>query len=126
MSKQEEHMAQRYEWDFPPTMRPRRRRPPPPLEGEILEPQSEPPPRIHRVEVFHRYQPRQHSGLPPWVIALLIIAAVMWVSPFGAVVALVMLAVFVTSHPTVALSVAAALVLVVAIAVHQRWRGHPF
>jgi hypothetical protein len=115
-------MAKYVEWDFDNRAhRKRRRRPPTPLEGEVLEPE----PRIH-VEVVHRYQPRRHNALPPWVIALLIIAAVMWVSPFGAVVAIVMGAVLVAAHPTVAIAIAAALVLVVAIGVHQRRKGVPF
>ena len=66
-----------------------RRRPPPPLEGEILGPADTP--RI-KVEVVHRaYQPRrQRNAIPPWLVALLIIAVLIWISPFGAVVAIVM------------------------------------
>jgi hypothetical protein len=62
-----------------------RHRPPPALDGEILEPT----PRI-RVEVHHGYVPRQRSTMPPWLVALLIIAVLMWVSPFGALIAIVM------------------------------------
>jgi hypothetical protein len=112
-------------------MRPRRgrrHRQPLPLEGEVLGPElePEPTPRI-RVEVVHRYQPRrQHNAPPPWVIALLIIAAVMWISPFGALVAVVMLSVFVTAHPAIGIALLATPVLVIIIAIHQRRRGHPF
>jgi hypothetical protein len=81
-----------------------------------------------RVEVVHRaYQPRrQHSTVPPWLIALLILVAVMWISPFGAVVALVMISIFLTAHPTIAIAIGGTIALVIAIGLHQRWRGHPF
>jgi hypothetical protein len=74
------------EWGFDnPKHRQRRRRAELPLEGEILL-DEEPAPRI-RVEVVHRaYVLRQRQHVPPWLIALPIIAAVMWISPFGAVV----------------------------------------
>ena len=55
-----------------------------------------------RVEVVHRaYQPRQRNAIPPRSIALLIIAVLMWVSPFGAVIAIVMASVLIASHPDV-------------------------
>jgi hypothetical protein len=80
-----------------------------------------------RVEVVRRaYQPRQRQHVPPWLVALLIIAAVMWISPFGAVVTIVMIAVLVTSHPTEALCVAGSIGLVIVIGVSQRLRGQPF
>jgi hypothetical protein len=125
-------MTQPMEYDWPPTMRVRRgrrRRPSPILEGEILTPEleHEPPPRIHRVEVVHRaYQPRQRQHVPPWVIALLIMAVLMWISPFGTVVALVMLGILVSAHPTFAATLLAALALVIIIAMRERWHGRPF
>jgi hypothetical protein len=112
-------------WDWPneidsPSRR--HRRPPPPIDGEILEPE----PRI-RVEVVHRaYQPRQHQRVPPWLVALLIIAVLMWVSPFGAVIAIVMASVLIASHPTFAFVIGGAIALVAIAALRERWHGRPF
>jgi hypothetical protein len=122
-------MSERFEWDYPPTMRQRRgrRRPEPVLEGEVLEPEPvQPPPRI-RVEVTHRaYQPRQRQHIPPWLVALLIIAVLMWVSPFGAVIALVMISIFVTEYPTIAIAIGGTIALVIVFALRERWYGRPF
>ena len=122
-------MTAKYEHDWPPTMRPRRgrrRRPPPILEGEILEPELEREPHI-RVSVEHRHvNHRQRQQIPPWLVALLIVAAVMWISPFGAVIALVMISIFLTEHPTVAVAIGGAIALVIAIALREKWHGRPF
>jgi hypothetical protein len=122
-------MSERFEWDYPPTMRQRRgrRRPEPVLEGEVLEPEPEqPPPRI-RVEVVHRaHQPRQRQHVPPWLIALLIIAVLMWVSPFGAVIAIVMASVLIASHPTAAFVIGGMIALLIVFALRERWHGRPF
>ena len=120
----------KYEWDYPPTMRPRRgRRPPPPLQGEILpsEPEPEPTPRI-RVELHIRQRPpiRQRQHLPPWLVALLIVAVVMWISPFGAVIAIVMASVLIASHPTFAFVVGGMIVLLIVFALRERRAGRPF
>lgn len=119
----------KYEWDFPPTMRPRRgrrRRPPPILEGEILEPELEREPHI-RVSVEHRHvNHRQRQQIPPWLIVLLIIAVVMWISPFGAVVALVMGGILLTAHPTVAIAIGAAIAVLVVASIANRRTGRPF
>jgi hypothetical protein len=97
---------------------------PPPIDGEVLTP--EPTPRI-RVEVVHRaYQPRQRQHVPPWLVALLIIAVLMWISPFGAVVAIVMLGILLTAHPTIAFVVGTTIALVIVIALRERWHGRPF
>jgi hypothetical protein len=111
-------MTEPREWDYPATMRPRRRRPR--IETvEILPPEQ--PERHIRVTVHH-----QRHQAPPWIVPLAIIALLLMISPFGLVVALVMLAVLVSAHPTVAISVAGSFVLVVAIGVHQRRKGVPF
>ena len=117
-------MTEPMEWDWPPTMRPRRRRQPLPIEGEILE--AEPTRRI-RVEVVHRaYQPRQREHVPPWLVALLIIAVLMWVSPFGAIIAIIMASVLIASHPTFAFVVSGMIALVAIAALRERWHGRPF
>ena len=78
-------MARYVEWDFDnPKHWQRRRRPPPILDGEILEPEVEPEqPRI-RVEVTHRYQPPQRrSAPPPWIVPLVVILFFSMVSPYA-------------------------------------------
>ena len=113
------------EWDFDnPKHRQRRRRPELPLEGEILL-DEEPTPRI-RVEVTHRYQPRRQRQQIPWLIVLLLVAAVMWISPFGAVVALVIISIFVTAYPTLAIALGGTIALVIIIAIRERRAGRPF
>ena len=114
-------MADYLEWDIDNPAH-RRRRPPPPLEGEVLEPEAAP--RVH-VEVHH-YVPRQRQHVPPWLVALLIIAVLMWVSPFGAVVALVMISIFVTAHPTIAIAIGGTIVLLIVFAMRERWHGRRF
>jgi hypothetical protein len=72
-------MTEPREWDFPPSMR--QRRPPPPLEGEIIEPQSE---RIHRVEIEHRYVDHRRSFSPQRsviIIALFVLGMIAIGSP---------------------------------------------
>ena len=64
-------------WDWPNEAdNPHRRRRP--LKGEILEPS----PRV-RIEVTHRYAPRPREHIPPWLIAVVILAVLLWISPFG-------------------------------------------
>jgi hypothetical protein len=113
-------------WDWPPEPQRRGRRQPRPLQGEILMPEPELTPRI-RVEVVHRaYQPRQRERVPPWLVALLIIAVLMWVSPFGAVIAIVMASVLIASHPTFAFVVGGMIVLLIVFALRERRAGRPF
>jgi hypothetical protein len=114
-------------WDWPPEPKRRAKRPPPPLQGEILmpEPEPEPTPRI-RIEVTHRYQPRQRQHVPPWPVALVILAALCWISPFGLIIAAVMLGILVTSHPTIAFVVVGMIVLVIVFALRERWHGRRF
>jgi hypothetical protein len=119
-------MPKYLEWDYDnPKHRQRRRRPPPILEGEILEP--EPSPRI-RVEVTHRtYQPRrQHSAIPPWLVALLIVAALMWWAPLGTIILIAIVSISIAAHPTIGVAIAIFVVLVVGIAWRQRRLGRPF
>jgi hypothetical protein len=57
---------------------------------------------------------------------LLIIAVLMWVSPFGAIIAIVMAPVLIASHPTFAFVIGGTLALVIIIALRERWYGRPF
>ena len=93
----------------------------PPIDG------AEPPPRI-RVEVVHRHQPRQcqHHQIPPWVIAMVIFAALFWLSPFGMVAALVMGGILVTSHPVIDIAIGVTVALVVIIEWRERRAGRHF
>jgi hypothetical protein len=113
-------MADYLEWDIDnPAHRSRCSRP----QVEVLEAEAEP--RIH-VEVRHRYVPRQRQQMPPWLVALLIIAAIMWISPFGAIVTIIMGAALVTAHPTIAIVLGIGVALVIIIALRERWYGRPF
>jgi hypothetical protein len=99
-----------------------------PIDGDVLGPETESyqdTPRI-RVEVHHRIVPRHRQHIPPWLIALLTLAVVMWISPFGAVVALVMISIFVTAHPTIAIAIGGTIALVIIIAIRERRAGRPF
>jgi hypothetical protein len=107
-------------WDWPP----RGRRPPPILEGEILPPEPEPTPRIHRVEItVHR---RQRQQIPAWAIAMVIIGALCWVSPFGLIVGLVLISVFLTMHPAFAVVLGVTIALVIGVAIRERRARRPF
>jgi hypothetical protein len=64
--------------------------------------------------------------MPPWVIAMVIIAALCWISPMGLIVAAVMLGVLVTAHPTFALAIGGTVALIIVIALRERWHGRPF
>jgi hypothetical protein len=120
-------------WDWPP----RGRRPPPPLEGEILLEEEPTPRRIETVEILPPRQPehhvrvdvhhhRQRQHMPRLAIALLIIAAVMWISPLGVIIALVLIAAVLMMHPAVAIILAAWLALMIVIAIRARLKGRPF
>jgi hypothetical protein len=104
-------------------MRPRRGRPPPVLEGEVLGP--EPSPRI-RVEVVHHHYRRRHTAPPPWIIPLVFIVTLLFVSPYALVVALVLIAVFLTMHPIIAIALGGMIALVIIIAVRERLAGRIF
>ena len=109
-------MTERYEWDYPPTMRPRRgRRQARPLQGEILTPEPEPSPRI-RVEVTHRYQPRRHGAPPAWIVPLVFIVVLAWFSPYALIVAIVMASVLIVAHPTIAFVIGGTIAPVMIIA----------
>jgi hypothetical protein len=56
-----------------------------------LEP--EPTPRIHRVEIVHRYQSRRHTAPPPWIVPLVFIVALMFISPYALIVSFVLISV---------------------------------
>jgi hypothetical protein len=64
--------------------------------------------------------------VPPWLVALLIIAVLMWVSPLGAIVAIVMASVLIASHPTIAFVIGGMLALLIVFAMRERWYGRPF
>jgi hypothetical protein len=115
-------MLKYLEWDYDnPKHRRRRRRPPSPLDGEVLEP--EPTPRIHRVEIIHHH--RRHD-VPAWIVPLAIIVLLSLVSPYALIVTIVLIAVFVTMHPMIGIVFGICLTLIIGMAVHERYRGRPF
>ena len=113
------------EHDWPPTMRQRRaRRQPRPLQGEITLPSDEEP-RIHRVEfTVHRQQRRQQVS--PWIIGFVIIAAIAFWFPLGTVIAIVMISILLTEHPTIAIAIGGTIALVIGIGIRERWHHRPF
>jgi hypothetical protein len=112
-------------WDWPQEpRRGRRRRPEPVLEGEILL-DEEPMPRI-RVEVHHRYVPRQRQHVPPWLIVLAILAALMWMAPLGTIILIAIVSIFFASHPTIAFVIGGMIALVAIAAMRERWHRRPF
>jgi hypothetical protein len=109
------------EYDFDNPAHRQRRRPPPPLEGEILPSESEP--RI-RVTVEHRHvNHRQRQHIPPWAIAMLIVGALCWLSPFGLIVGFVLISVFLAMHPGFAIVLGVTVALVIIIAFRERLAG---
>jgi hypothetical protein len=114
-------MSKYLEWDFDnPKHRQRRRRAPPPLDGEVLQPEPSPRIRVEHVHHIRQHAPIRRQQVPPWLIVLLIVACLMWVSPLGVVVALFMGAILVMAHP----AFAAALFVVVAVLAIAAWRNH--
>jgi hypothetical protein len=90
---------------------------------------QQPPTAFAAATVAVQYAPsplRHREQIPPWVIALLILAAVLWISPFGLIVALVMISIFLTAHPTIAIAIGGTIMLVVIIAMRERWYGRRF
>ena len=115
-------MSKYLEWDIDNPAHRRRHRRPPPIDGEVLEP--EPAPRIHRVEVTVHHR-RRHQA-PAWIIPLAIIAVLSMVTPYGLIVAIVMGAVLVTAHPVVGIALGVTVAALVIVAIHERYRGRPF
>lgn len=93
-----------------------------PIDGDVLPP--EPEPRIHVTITAHRR--RQHSAPPAWVVVLLMIAVVMWMAPLGTVIAIVMLGIFVTAHPTIGIAIGVIIAALVIAAVRERLAGREF
>jgi hypothetical protein len=114
-------------WDWPPEpRRGRRRRPEPPLVGEVLTPdEPEPSPRI-RVEIVTRHQPRRHSAPPIWAVVLLAFGVFAWLSPFALIVGLVLLSVFLTEHPAIAVAIGVFVAALAIIALRERRAGRQF
>jgi hypothetical protein len=59
-------------------------------------------------------------------VPLAIIAFFSMVSPFGLVIALVMLGILLTAHPTIAIALGGTLALVIIFALRERFAGRPF
>ena len=120
-------MTQPMEHDWPPTMGPRRGRRRPRIE--VLPPQEEEPQQASRITIEHRHvvhHRQRQQTIPPWAIAVLFIGVLCWISPLGTVIALVMIGLFVTAHPTFVIAIAILLVLFIGIAVRERLARRPF
>jgi hypothetical protein len=117
-------MTERYEWDYPPTMRPRRGRRPRIETVEILPPRQPEPERHIRVTVTAHRRQRQH--VPPWLIVLLIIATLMWMAPLGTIILIAIVSIFIAEHPTIAFVIGGTIALVAIAALRERWHGRTF
>jgi hypothetical protein len=118
-------MTEPREWDFPATMRARRgrRRRSPGHESipeiEILPPEPEPSPRVHRIDIVHR----RRSPSPQRIViiaAFAVLALILLRSPG----ALILLAVIIPAWFWVALGVIVATLVIASI--RERSRGRPF
>jgi hypothetical protein len=108
------------EWDIDnPKHRQRRPRQPPPLDGEVLEPE----PRI-RVEVVHRHQPPRRSIAPQMVTiaALVVLVLILFRSPG----ALILLAVLLTAQPMLAVAIGGTIAVLIVAALWEWRHGRPF
>jgi hypothetical protein len=110
-------MTQPMEHDWPPTMRPRRRRPRIEIV-EILPPRQ---PEHHVRVTIHR----QATPVWPFLVAPAILIFAFVAGRFLFVPLIVVMAIF-AAYPVVGYAFLIWLVLVIAIAIHERWRGHPF
>ena len=54
---------------------------------------------------------------------MVIMAALCWISPFGVIIAIVMAAVLIASHPAIAFVIGGMIALVIVFALRERW--HP-
>jgi hypothetical protein len=112
-------MTQPMEHDWPPTMRQRRRRPAPILEGEVLSSsvsESQPQPRTVRFE-----RPR-NVRIPRWAVALLAFGVLAMMFPFALVVGLVIVAILALMYPAQAFIFVACLVIAAIIIALDRRR----
>jgi hypothetical protein len=103
------------DFDNPVHWKRQRRRPPPPLEGEILTPEPEQP----TVHVVHHY--RRHGPTPQRLViiaAFAVLALVLLRSPG----ALVLLAVMIPSWVWLALGVIVAVLVLVSVREHRAGR----
>jgi hypothetical protein len=110
-------MSDRFEWDYPPTMRQRRRRPAPVLEGEVLSSVIEP--RQPRTVRFER--PRD-VRVPKWAVALLAFGVLAMMFPFGLVVGVVILAILALMYPAQAFIAFVSLIVAIALIVADKRR----
>jgi hypothetical protein len=110
-------MSDRLAWDYPPTMRQRRRRPAHILEGEVLSSSvSASQPRTVRFE-----RPR-NVRIPRWAVALLAFGVLAMLFPFGLVVSLVIVAILALMYPAQAFIFVACLVTAAIIIALDRRR----
>jgi hypothetical protein len=108
-------------WDWPEEpRRGRRSRSSPPLEGEVLLPDDQPSPRIHRVEVHHHHRRSIITPQMVTIAALVVLVLILIRSP----AALLMAAVLVPATVWLALGIIVAILVVAAL--RERWHRPPF
>jgi hypothetical protein len=108
------------DFDNPVHWKRQRRRPPPPLEGEILTPESEP--RIHRVEIVHNHR----SGhVPQLIIAGALLFLVLRFLPQLGIGLLIAVALMV-AYPIVGIAFGVIVATLAIIAIRNHRSGRPF
>jgi hypothetical protein len=109
-------MTQKYEWDFPATMRPRRKRP----RIEIIEP-DDPPRRLRvDVEVHHHHRPRLNPQTAVVIVAAAFAVIMIVRFPLGFLLLPILLG------RKIVLTGLFVVVVLAVIAMINRWRGKPF
>ena len=110
------------EWDaFPDPPKGRRK---PRATIEVLDPEPEPTPRVHRVTVDHVYHRRSSEGICPQRIVIVVAFAVLALVLLRSPGAFILLAALIPSSFWLALAVIVAVLAIVAV--NERVKGRPF
>jgi hypothetical protein len=89
--------------------------------------------RIETVEILSPRQPEHHvrvtihrQATPGWPFLIPAIVVFAFVAGRFLFIPLIVVMAIFTAYPAIGITFALWLVLIIGIAIHQRWRGHPF
>jgi hypothetical protein len=91
---------------------------------EILPPQQ--PERERHIHVTVTAHRQRHSAPPAWVVVLLAFGVFAWLSPFALIVGIVLVSVFLTEHPTIAVAIGVVIAALMIAAIRERRAGRQF